>query len=300
MSMFIRNLSKVFFTLVIVAGFSTVTVLAEMSDYRIISEECCMILKSTDEVITIPKGKEVILQKIISDTEAEVSYQNYRGIVERRNLKFEKLYVSATELNLRESPSMEGTILKRIPASSAVTLLSKDHDTMWYKVQSEDEIGYCYSDFLSIEKVIGVYVTPLLGNAGNRNNIRLAANAITGILPKGETFSFIQKIGSTTPERGYQLAPIIVNNKLVDGYGGGVCQVSSTLCGAILTMPCKDEILVSINHTPHTLPSAYIERQYEATIADPYIDFTFTLNHDVKINAYTDESYLYVTVIDLD
>ena len=50
----------------------------------------------------------------------------------------------------------------------------------------------------------------------------------------GDEFSYNKTIGPTTPERGYKEANTYVGSKIVPGYGGGVCQVSSTLYRAVI------------------------------------------------------------------
>ncbi|MCX7668298.1 MAG: VanW family protein, partial [Atribacterota bacterium] len=66
-------------------------------------------------------------------------------------------------------------------------------------------------------------------------NIQKAAAAIDGtIVEKGVTFSFNQAVGKADQEDGYRKTQIVVNGKLVPGYGGGVCQVSTTLYNALL------------------------------------------------------------------
>jgi len=64
-------------------------------------------------------------------------------------------------------------------------------------------------------------------------NISLAANSIKGkIIEPGEVFSYNDAVGPTTKENGYKRARIFVRGKKALGYGGGVCQVSSTLYNA--------------------------------------------------------------------
>lgn len=61
-------------------------------------------------------------------------------------------------------------------------------------------------------------------------NIKLLAQILDGMLiPPGETFSFNEWIGPRTLERGFKLAPTIINGRLVDTAGGGACQVATTL-----------------------------------------------------------------------
>ena len=70
---------------------------------------------------------------------------------------------------------------------------------------------------------------------GRVTNIKLAAAAINGkVVMPGEEFSYNEVVGDTTADRGYQKAGTYVGNKVVEGYGGGICQVSSTLYNAIM------------------------------------------------------------------
>ena len=69
--------------------------------------------------------------------------------------------------------------------------------------------------------------------APRAENIKIAARAMNGTyVPPGGTFSLNQVLGQRTPERGYVQAGTIVNNRIVDNYGGGVSQVSTTVYNA--------------------------------------------------------------------
>lgn len=58
------------------------------------------------------------------------------------------------------------------------------------------------------------------------------------LLSLGETFSFCNTVGKATPEAGYQKADIFdANGNVTKGYGGGNCQISSTLYNAVLALP---------------------------------------------------------------
>ena len=65
-------------------------------------------------------------------------------------------------------------------------------------------------------------------DTGRVENLRIATGYINGtLLMPGDEFSYNNTIGPTTPERGYKEANTYVGSKIVPGYGGGVCQVSS-------------------------------------------------------------------------
>ncbi|MBR5156191.1 MAG: VanW family protein [Clostridia bacterium] len=73
--------------------------------------------------------------------------------------------------------------------------------------------------------------TTLLDKSENRlKNIRLAAKSINAyILKPGEIFSFNQIVGKRTEERGYLPAATIIEGEKKDDFGGGVCQLASTV-----------------------------------------------------------------------
>lgn len=75
------------------------------------------------------------------------------------------------------------------------------------------------------------------GNAGRLYNIRLASKRLTSIrVEPGESFSFNAVCGPYTKEGGYRSAPIL-SGEAEMGYGGGVCQVCSTLYNIVLRVP---------------------------------------------------------------
>ena len=126
------------------------------------------------------------------------------------------------------------------------------------------------------------------------NNIDVSVKAINGkLLLPGETFSFNDVIGERTKERGYMEAPVIINNKVESGIGGGICQVSSTLYNAILKAGIQN-----IVRTHHSLPSSYVELGLDATVDWENIDFKFinTLDYPMYIEMYTENKKLYINI----
>ena len=101
-------------------------------------------------------------------------------------------------------------------------------------------------------------------NEGGRYaNIRLSAAKIDGIAlqPYGE-FSFNGVVGARTKENGYQTAKIIAGGEFVEGVGGGVCQVSSTLYNAALLAG-----LIAMEVHPHSLSVAYVPPSRDAMVS---------------------------------
>jgi vancomycin resistance protein YoaR len=123
------------------------------------------------------------------------------------------------------------------------------------------------------------------GQVGRTYNVRVAAAALDGLMvAPGEEVSFNDVVGPRSTEAGYKNAKIILNNEFVDGLGGGVCQVSSTLYNAVLLAD-----LEVTERNPHSLPVGYVPIGRDATVAYGYLDFSFKNNHDsyilIKSNA---------------
>ncbi len=105
-------------------------------------------------------------------------------------------------------------------------------------------------------------------------NIKLACQKINGtILGSNEEFSFNKVVGKRTQENGFKSAKTIENGVFVDGIGGGVCQVSTTLYNAVLLSGLK-----ITEYHPHSLSVGYIEKSFDAMVTDLWADFKFVNN----------------------
>lgn len=141
----------------------------------------------------------------------------------------------------------------------------------------------------SLEKVntqISSFTSYYAGSDANRStNISLGTQTINGtLLMPGESFSFNTVIGDTTPDKGYMPGGVYVGNKVEVGYGGGICQVSSTLHNAVI----KSGIIPD-QRLNHSMPVGYMELGMDATIAYGYIDYVFTnpFEYPIYIEGYT-------------
>ena len=129
--------------------------------------------------------------------------------------------------------------------------------------------------------------------AGRSENISLAAKAIDGtILMPGEEFSFNKVVGQTTLARGYKNAPVIVDGEFVEGVGGGVCQVSTTLFNSVLRAG-----MTVTSRRNHSLPVAYVPKGTDAAVAST-LDFKFknTLNNPIYLQAFVENSKIYFRI----
>ncbi|SHJ17169.1 VanW family protein [Lutispora thermophila] len=123
-------------------------------------------------------------------------------------------------------------------------------------------------------------------------NIELAASAINGIvLMDGEVFSFNERVGERTRERGFQVAPVLEDGSYKLGIGGGICQVSSTLYKAML-----DSGLKVIERKAHGLAPSYIGLGLDATVSWGSIDLKMKndLGYPLLIEAYIKDKNIYI------
>lgn len=119
-------------------------------------------------------------------------------------------------------------------------------------------------------------------DADRTHNIKIATQSASHVLVKpGEVFSLDKVMGPRLAKYGYKEANVIINNELVPGIGGGVCQVSSTLYNAALLSNMK-----IVERKSHSLPSSYVPLGRDATISGNYIDFKFENTTDYPIYIY--------------
>ena len=125
---------------------------------------------------------------------------------------------------------------------------------------------------VGVDHVLGFFETNYDRSAkaaARTYNLRQAASKLDGtVLLPGETFDFNQVVGPRDEANGYKVAPVIAEGEVVDGIGGGTCQISGTLHGAAFFAG-----LEIVERYPHTRPSAYIKMGLDATVVYPTIDF---------------------------
>jgi len=127
---------------------------------------------------------------------------------------------------------------------------------------------------------LGRYSTSLENKEENTiYNIRLASEVINGILVKPqEIFSFNKYVGPAEKADGYKEGTIIANGVFVNGYGGGICQVSSTLYNAVLLANLP--IVERYNHSVYGEATKYVPLGQDAAIFYGFKDLKFKNNSD--------------------
>ena len=151
------------------------------------------------------------------------------------------------------------------------------------------------------EKEIANFSTKIHNKEKARqNNMRITCDSLTNteIKPE-EIFSFCNTVGKATAEAGYKEAEIFdKNGNIKKGYGGGNCQVSSTLYNVVLQIPG----LKVLERHEHSRKVSYVESGKDAAVAYGSIDFRFKNenNYDIKIYSESTEDSINLRIVKIE
>ena len=139
---------------------------------------------------------------------------------------------------------------------------------------------YTSKDMADIKDVLGTYTTEYGGSPyGRKVNVANGASKINGsMVYPGETMSVYKTVSPFTKENGYALAGSYENGQTVQTYGGGICQVSTTLYNAVIRAELK-----IVERFPHSMTVHYVPRSADAAIAGTHKDMKFKNTFDTPI-----------------
>jgi len=117
-----------------------------------------------------------------------------------------------------------------------------------------------------------------------QTNITIACNSLNGYVVKaGETFSFCNILGPARPEDGYKEADTFDGDgNTIQAYGGGKCQVSTTLYNAVLNVPG----LTVVERHEHSGPVYYVPEDMDACVSYGSCDFKFRNDNAFDVKLY--------------
>lgn len=126
---------------------------------------------------------------------------------------------------------------------------------------------------LGLLTLLGKGESNFSGSSANRRvNVKVGATKLNGFLVRpGEEFSFSQNIGEIDAQNGWVPELVIKNKQTIPEFGGGLCQVSTTLFRAAVNTGLK----ITERH-PHAYPVHYYDPPgFDATVYPPSPDFRF-------------------------
>lgn len=131
-------------------------------------------------------------------------------------------------------------------------------------------------------------------SAGRAQNVKNGAEKINGtVIFPGEQFSVYEAVSPFDAENGYELAGSYENGTTVQTYGGGICQVSTTLYNAAIL----SELQIDERYN-HSMIVTYVKPSMDAAIAGTAKDLKFTNNTDapIYIEGYTGGGQIYFNI----
>jgi vancomycin resistance protein YoaR len=147
---------------------------------------------------------------------------------------------------------------------------------------------------MGINGTVGTYETIYGGDPNRIHNVQLVAHLVDGkLIAPGSTFSFNGATGERTAEKGFLVAPVIINGELQTGLGGGICQVSTTVFNAAF-----EAGLPITARTNHALYISHYPLGRDATVNYPDIDLKFVndTGHWLLLRTFVGSSSLTVTL----
>ena len=153
-------------------------------------------------------------------------------------------------------------------------------------IDTQEPLG-SQEELAKVTDVLGTFSTSYASSGENRcENIANGCRLVNGhtVYP-GETFSVLESITPFTAENGYALAGSYLGSQVVDSFGGGICQVSTTLYNAVI----RSELDI-VERYNHSLIVGYVKPSMDAAIAESSgMDFKFrnNLKDPVYIEGYT-------------
>ena len=279
-------------------------------------------IKDDELIITNGKSGRAVIEDKLQDAILDNVKKQFSGIKETievpvkfeepEKINIEKIYeeiykeakdayiIEDKEKNIFELHKEENGVDFKITIEEAkkIVIEEKETYTIPLKITKPKVAVKDLGDKL-FKKTLSKYTT--IYDAGNYNrshNVALAAKTLNGtILLPGETFSYNGKLGNTNAANGYKQATAYVGGKVVPSYGGGICQVSSTLYNAVLY--ANLEIVERYNHS---YAVSYVPAGRDATVAYGGKDFKFknTRNYPIKIVASAKNGIVSISIAGIE
>ena len=230
-------------------------------------------------------SKNLELKSLYNENKLSENIQNISDSINVA-MKNAKVYISDSG-NISVSSATIGKELDIASTKESIydVIINKSYKPIDLKVNIKEPV-ISTEAAKSVNTLLAEFSTKFSTNDSNRvTNVVLSAKATSDVLlMPGEEFSYNNLTGKRTASNGYKDAPVIVNGKLEQDVGGGVCQVSSTLFNSVLYSG-----LDVTSRRNHSLKSSYVSIGRDAMVSDSGSDFRFK-------NPYSHPVYIKNTV----
>lgn len=238
-------------------------------------------------------GQNITLNGVFEDflspiaEEINTPAQNAKFSIDEGKVEEFSPGVNGTELNVKETAQAVLAVLEKKEDGSSQVRISL--------VTSETEPEVTVGDVndLGITELLAVGESDFSGSSSNRvKNIRRASELLDGHLIKpGEEFSLVAILGDITAANGYFPEWVIKGDRTVKEYGGGLCQIGTTVFRGAL----RAGVPITERRNHSYAVSYYTPYGTDATIYGPHPDFRFIndTGHHILIQTHVEPPYLY-------
>ena len=223
------------------------------------------------------ESENISIEKTLSEEKATAAINNNQRYFNRNPINARIVLGKKNNISIiKEKNGLE------IETKKSAKALSSYIEKKWHLKDGTVKIKVSTSkpsvtekDLSGIKDVLGKYTTKYDENYyGRRKNIECGARKINGSLIKpGETFSVYKAVGPFNKKNGYYLAGTYAGDQVIDGYGGGICQVSTTLYNAAI----RAELKITERHN-HGMTIHYVPLSFDAAISGGKEDLKFKNN----------------------
>ncbi len=273
-----------------------------------IGEDKLIITNAITGIVVDTKKASLSIEKELSDFKADHTIKLYLTEYTPDNLtfdEFKKQYVKeakdAVYSVVDGTHNIESEVIGvEIDESEARKIFMENANSKEpYEIPAKityPEITASYLEDKYVNKIMAKYTTSFAGSsAGRCANIALAASKINGyVVNPGQRFSYNDVVGPRTAAAGFKTAHVYVGTKVVDGIGGGICQVSSTLYNAVVLADLK-----TVTRVNHSMPVDYVPLGRDATVSYGTIDYVFENNkpYPISVKATVEGTTLTISIV---
>lgn len=232
------------------------------------------------------KGK--VVEPVLVDADFEIDKDVASKVISE---KFSKLEGAAVDATIKRENGQfvitDGKSGVKVDMEKSVKIID-DHFAKDWKytgiqtinlVTTVDEPNITKEQLQQVKDVLGTFSTTFKANNNRGKNIANATSRINGmVLMPGEVMSASDSMGSRNAANGYLEAGSYLNGETVESYGGGVCQVSTTLYNAVILAE-----LEIVERSSHSMIVDYVKPSMDAAISEGVLDLKIKNNTDAPI-----------------
>jgi len=205
--------------------------------------------------------------------------------------------VTANDTALRTEPREDAEVIEYYPADTRVSLWHVVDG--WAVIPYKRVVGYIYVgdikeltpvspdvEYAQDGDIIAAFTTFYSTddselNVGRKVNLQVGCDYISKTYQPGEVLDFNKTAGPYRRSRGYMPSPVLIDGATVAGYGGGTCQVSTTLYNALLQLPEGITVLYRRPHGPGG--AKYAPHGVDAAVGADTLNLQFRNDFDFPV-----------------